>query len=123
MSLLEELARRAAMESREPHKPLDPAVAEMRLREAMARFTRPNPFKVGDWVTPVKDGVYSEAGEPHVVVATRDAGWDFDHAVDQDSAWFGIKHDVRLIKIKGDVIAAAWFESSYLEPYATSPGN
>jgi hypothetical protein len=118
MNLLEALVRGAADREDEPKKTrLPPDVAEMRLREASLRFTRANPFKVGDWVTPASDSILMGVGTPHMVVETRDhPAMDTSEAA--GSRTYGYRADIRVICVSPtDKVASFWVESCEFDRY------
>jgi hypothetical protein len=67
-----------------------------RLRDLAARYAAPNPFKVGDLVTPRRGGVIKDrsCGHPCVVVETFDPIFS-DHA-EVGSAEYLMRHTMRI---------------------------
>jgi hypothetical protein len=126
MNLMEALKASAAEARREKdaeNKPkMLPAAQKMRILEAAERFAemaKGPRFKVGDWVTPVKDAPVYGVGDPHMVVEVRSCGPDFEH--DDPGSWrFGAHWDTRMLGFDGQsdaFVAAAWVESAFLEPW------
>jgi hypothetical protein len=98
-------------------KTLDPEIAIFQLREAFPRFTRKNPFKVGDVVTPVPNSNITSHGRPHIVVAVRETVPDFDpqHI---GAIGYGYAADIRVIYYASPTcICAMWYESTEFEPF------
>lgn len=114
------LAELFAEAARESHSgpPILPEAAIMRLREFAEQYHQPNPFKVGDLVTPRPDADLKGAGIPHIVVEVR------DHAEplfigDNGDASFGRKIEIRIAHIDSGrgIVFTHWAESHRFEPY------
>ena len=94
-------------------QPIDPEAAIMRLREAGERYldayTGPR-FKVGDIITPYADSSLKNAGEPHLVIASRAAAFDFSGA--PGTSEYGMNSDIRVLSLMLGSIVAHWVESS-----------
>jgi len=74
-----------------------------RLKEAAARFTDDNPFKVGDVVTIRQDAPMKGEGEPHLVIESGST--NLGTAVPDEGNWTdgGIRN-VRVLMLKDDLI-------------------
>lgn len=90
-----------------------------RLRDAAPRFARNNPFKVGDFVTPVGDCNLKGAGEPHLVVAVMDTSGDFCEgtSVEPGLPYYGVKPDLRVASIMQGCLLAFWERSENFVAY------
>lgn len=89
-----------------------------RIKEAADRF-RPNsvlPFKTGDWVTPRKDSHYVGHGDPMLVIETiPDAEPKFTGSKSDPN--FGMRPNLRILRMAEDHIVAFWVEAAYYEAY------
>lgn len=67
----------------------------MELKEFLSKFKRPNPFKVGDIITPRKGSPYRGADSPHIVVEILT---DSDRYLEGNSGSnaYGAVHDIRV---------------------------
>jgi len=90
---------------------IDPEIQIIRLKEAAERFYRSNPFKRNDIITPASDSHYANAGVPHIVIDTRDVGYDFESS-EPNSHEYGIRLDTRVIILHKDRIFPLWVDSS-----------
>jgi hypothetical protein len=107
----------AARGDEDEPKMLDPEIALFQLREAFPRYTRKNPFKVGDVVTPVSNSNHRGHGNPRLVIAVRDPVPDFDARHIGELA-YGYAVDVKVIYFgDNDTICARWCESTEFEPF------
>lgn len=100
--------------NREPETPPDYPTILARLKQVAASYTRTNPFKVGDVVSPRKDACTRGAGDPYIVVAIRETDYDFAHGEPHTND-FGGKMDTRIIGYSGPHISAHWAENADLE--------
>lgn len=114
------LARMLAnMDADDVPKAIDPKIAVEILKTTAPRFTAPNPYKVGDFVTPRKDGYLKNAGEPHLIVEVAD---DFPRVLDRcGTPSFGIRPTIRIANVDGggDVVAH-WADHAEFDPYPLS---
>lgn len=104
---------------------IDPEAVVMRLKEAWARFSEADigpRFAVGDLVTPVKDSPYVAAGQPHIVIATRRADYDFTSCNTVSDSRHGIRLDVRLLSIDDGTLRTHWCESAFFVPWTLDKG-
>jgi hypothetical protein len=87
------------------------------LRAAAPRFARANPFAVGDLVTPVQGSDLKSIGAPHLVIATRDGGFD-PRAGEPGSNAFALVPDLRvLVMTSREAVVAFWVRSENFESY------
>lgn len=96
-----------------------------RLQEFLTRYQAPNPFKVGDLVTPRTDANMKAAGEPHVVVDLRDVPI-FSASDDSSSCQYGRHLNVRTARFTTTGIVCFWGEHFDYEPYTgdcSRPGD
>lgn len=130
MSLMDMINANADRRDEQEEKPpIDPEAAVMRLREAATRYREmyagPR-FAVGDLVTPVRDGLYQGAGQPHVVVHVvhEPSGQErhtFSSDVDTGSPTFGVLFDMRVITLTDDHILPYWVQSADYEAWSPTP--
>lgn len=96
------------------------------LRAAAPRFARLNPFKVGDLVTPAQGTTQRWHDTPHLVIETRDGGFD-PRAGEPGSDAFALVPDLRvLVMTDRKTVAAFWVRSEDFESYvapATPPSS
>lgn len=110
-SVLDMLNDAAEREGRSSHPKLDHEVVIHRLREVAERYARPNPFKIGDLVTPYPDSSARSAGEPRIVIDVREAEYDFKTGISGQSA-YGFKSDIRVLAFSNDSFFSLWFDSA-----------
>ena len=89
----------AMREEESPRPKIHPEGQIARMRELAPRFTAPCPFKVGDLVTPRKDGLVKGPGDPCLIVQINNAGTEPDFRVGEtDSPTYGAIPDIRIIR-------------------------
>lgn len=90
-----------------------------RMRDMADRYTRENPFKVGDLVTPRKDGYTKGAGKPHLVIETRKTDFGYDPRIGKiGTPEHGNTPDMRVLSLYEDrACLAFWFCSSEFNSY------
>lgn len=107
-------------EQREQPKKISHDGQIARIQEAAERFkSNAVPFKVGDLVTPRKDGLIREdfVGDPRLVIDVRpDADYDFSVG-EPGGPDFGCRYNVRTLSLQFDHVIAHWCDAAYLEPY------
>ncbi|MBB2959892.1 hypothetical protein [Methylobacterium sp. R2-1] len=119
--LLRMLAASAVADDLGRRRSSPPDVLCTTLREELARYQQPCPFKAGDLVTPRATAPFKGRGEPHMVVEVRaDAEPDFNEAKTGND--YGCRNDIRVMSEVGEVLPLHWVESFYFEPY-TGPGS
>lgn len=112
---IEDMVREWAKEHAPKAKP--PTFLVEALRDQAQFYTRENPFKVGDLVTPRKGTCYVGAGEVHLVIAVNEyAEYDFGN-VDPVSNRYGRKLDIRVLSWVQGQWPAHWVESAGFEPW------
>jgi hypothetical protein len=126
-SLMREFLEDVAAEKlREKTKPeILPEAMIARLREAAHRFTRdgevyPNPFEIGDLVTPRPDSPYSGGrGLPHVVVDFDPEAFPYFSGSPDSATNWGSVPNLRILAMShdGESMAAIWVEAAYFEHY------
>ena len=96
----------------EPEEPrLDPTIQLIRIQEAASRFQNIMRFKIGTVITPTKDGVYNNHGDPHLVIDVRDAPYDFGQ--EPFTPLYGIRLDTRILCLRHDRVYPIWVESAH----------
>lgn len=109
------------MSRKPPTSPLPEARIE-ELRAVKALYDAPNPFKVGDLITPRKNGGLRGHGIPHIVVEVLEGDevvrrWDGNPA----GGDYGRKADIRVLGIapgpEGDNIIPWWSEHFQYEAF------
>lgn len=88
-----------------------------RVKEAAERYARPNPYKVGDIVTPRKDSGMKGVGEPHVVVEVLTEPRRTFEGSGFGGSSFGANMDVRVMCLMDDLTLAFWGESWMLDKW------
>lgn len=90
---------------------LDPEVVVHRLREVAKRYARPNPFKVGDLVTPYPESIIGGTGQPHLVITTRETDFDFQAGA-YGTPGYGAHCDIQVLFMGRGSIGPGWFDSA-----------
>ena len=90
-----------------------PEAQMARLRDVLERYRAPNPFQVGDFVTPrAEAGIYG-AGTPHIVLERLDRGEPSFTGVDTAGCRHGMRYDMRVACITATGVVGAWWQESY----------
>ena len=122
-SILEMLAQRASDDNAKPRMSKIGQVA--RLREFAALYSAPNPFKVGDLVTPRANSPIKDAGDPHLVVEVLDTPrWVYEGT--PYSSTFGLRMTIRIAQVGDHGAACYWGEHHNYELYTgdgSRPGD
>jgi len=103
-----------------PSKPrIHPLGQIARMRELAPRFTEPCPFKVGDLVTPRKDGFVRGSGQPCLVLHIHAGDKSPDFRIGESgSPDFGVIPDIRVARVTPNgTCVAFWTYSSEMVPY------
>jgi len=87
-----------------------------RLREAAQRYHQPNPFKIGDLVTPRGDSKLRGAGQAQLVIEVRRNAELYFHG-DESLPSFGARYDMRVLALTNKAIVAVCVESQDYERY------
>ncbi|WP_051949290.1 hypothetical protein [Methylosinus sp. PW1] len=112
----EEFLRNLAGANKSTSPSILPEAAIARLREAGERYAVGNLFRIGDIVTPRKDSDVKGAGDPHVVIETKDSSKaEFAFVGAPGSNTFGQRLDLRVLHISNDRIVPHWVESWQFE--------
>lgn len=85
----------------------------MELHSALDRYSAPCPFKVGDYVTPLKSSHLKHAGKPHVVIEVLKEPirhWTGDSSMPE----FGGKFDMRVVAYNDIHSIISWTSESWL---------
>jgi len=80
------------------------------------RQKKGNPFRPGQIVTPIVDGAFSGAGEPFIVLESRDVPIFVSHG-EVGTTEFGRQLDLYVAALKQGTIGCLWVESWQFEPY------
>lgn len=94
-----------------------PEAAIARMREVAAKVASPNPFSVGDLVTPCAWASIKGAGDPHIVVEVGTLGRATNGNTEPGSVAYGAVLDMRVLSVSRDSVVAHWVESWMFEPY------
>lgn len=93
-----------------------PAMAVELLQAFAENYAKPNPYKVGDWVTPRGSVKSKGVGGPHVVIEVCDSpGIDLSGIA--GSNCHGNRLDIRVAAYDGNTITTHWVESHEFEPW------
>lgn len=119
----------ALLEVARDHNHQDPSRPdhEVQIAELRALFddyaAGPARFKVGDFVTPKKSSNIKDAGEPHIVVETREAEPDFTQSdrVVPGCNVFGARWELRIADYSGTEAVCHWVECWQIEPFKAQP--
>lgn len=106
----------SSMRAERQDKTIDPTIAVEILKTTAPRFTAPNPYKVGDFVTPRKDGYLKNAGEPHLVVEVSNS---FPRLTENHGTpSFGTTPTIRTANVtEGGSVLAFWNDHAEFDPY------
>ena len=118
-SILTELLSDAARDrSDKPDILPEAAVAELQL--TYQAFSRPNPYRPADLVTPRSNAGVRGAGKPHIVLEILDEPrrlWIADGVREVLSSGFGTLVDMRVAEISDTGVSAFWVESWRFDTY------
>ncbi len=109
----------AMRDEESPRPKIHPEGQIARMRELAPRFTAPCPFKVGDLVTPRKDGIVKGCGDPCLIVQINNAGTEPDFRFGTvASPTYGAIPDIRILHVKeGGNCVSAWMYSTEYDLY------
>lgn len=94
----------------------------MRLKEALPRFQRACPFKVGDLITPYPDAPVRGAGDPHLVIDVEPEAEEVFAEFEGLPGLHSAKFDIRALFLSTDraTLHPIWSESAWYEPYPSA---
>jgi hypothetical protein len=120
--MLEDIMRRIKEREKTPERPpILPEAAVARLRELAANHAeqmRGSRFDVGDLVTPIAGcGLYG-AGQPYLVIETHPAAAPCFVQGDIGTSNYGMRLDMRVLRLQSDKIGAFWVESFGFERWS-----
>lgn len=99
-----------------------PEAQKMELENFLALYTQPNPYKVGDWIHPRKNGMLRGYGRPHIVVEVAETPHRNFQTNNSGSAEYGRRHDIRVATYSDtpgqeNVVVTFWGEHHCYEPF------